>query len=59
MAKRPNSPAVRGFGGIRGFSGIWLSSRDGRRRDGGCEEMGKVDNSVEDRVQTTTSATET
>ena len=36
MAKRPNSPAVRVFGGI------WLSSRDGRRRDGRCGRTGKV-----------------
>ena len=35
MAKRPNSPAVRGFGGIG------LSSRDGRRRDGMSGRSGK------------------
>ena len=49
MAKRPNSPAVRGFGGIG------LSPRDGTGEMECVEGLGKV----EDRVQTTTSANET
>ena len=53
MAKRPNSPAISGFGGI------WLSSRDGGGEMEGVEQLGKMERSVEDRVQTTTSANET
>ena len=49
IAKRPNSPAVRGIGGRETVGGEMEC----------VEELGKVERSVEDRIQTTTSANET